>query len=392
MRIGLLEPSILMSKRFEDRIFAPKELFIYLADGLVKRGHEVYTYAASGLNTQAQVIEGNKLLENEEFPSARDVRKEADVLSSLTTIRNHFEYEIELITKAFHHAKQNNLQILHSQSNVFTHYFVKFVNLPVLFTLHDPVFPKNTLEFFDLNMFSYHNYVSISNSQKELYKNRMNINTIANIHHGIKVEDFTFSNINENYMAMMGRYIPEKGFTDGIITSLRLKIPLRLASSPNYKDTEYFQTAIKPYLNSNTITETNFLFPSERNNFYGKSKLFLFPIQWEEPFGLVLIEAMACGTPVVAYARGSVPEVIKDGETGFIVNSSEEDKRGDWIVKKTGIEGLYEAVERIYAMSEEQYRQIRKNCRAHVEKHFTVERMVAEYEKVYQKVIEMKTK
>lgn len=100
-----------------------------------------------------------------------------------------------------------------------------------------------------------------------------------------------------------------------------------------------------------------------------------------------MIEAMACGTPVVAYARGSVPEVIKDGETGFIVNSSEEDKRGDWIVKKTGIEGLCEAVEKIYSMPEEQYRQMRRNCRTHVEKNFTVERMVGEYEKVYNQIL-----
>ncbi|OGK08457.1 hypothetical protein A2767_00840 [Candidatus Roizmanbacteria bacterium RIFCSPHIGHO2_01_FULL_35_10] len=388
MRIGLLEPSILMSKKFEDRIFAPKELFINLADGLVKRGHEVYAYSASGLNTQAQVIEGNKILENNEFPSARDVRKEAEILSSLTTIRNHFEYEIELITKAFLHAKQNNLQILHSQSNVFTHYFTKFVDFPVLFTLHDPVFPTNTLEYFDLNMFSDHKYLSISNSQKEHYKKQMNINTVATIHHGLKIEDFTFNENSDDYLSMMGRYIPEKGFSDGILVSLRLKIPLRLASSQNYKAVEYYQREIKPYLNSGKITETNFLFPAEKNNFYCKSKLFLFPIRWEEPFGLVLIETMSCGTPVVGYARGSIPEIIKDGETGFIVNFSEEDKRGDWIIKKTGIDGLCEAVERIYSMPEAKYKQMRRNCRAHVEKKFTVERMVDDYEKVYRQIIE----
>jgi len=101
-----------------------------------------------------------------------------------------------------------------------------------------------------------------------------------------------------------------------------------------------------------------------------------------------MIEAMACGTPVVAYARGSVPEVIKDGETGFIVNSSEEDKRGDWIVKKTGIEGLCEAVEKIYAMPKNQYIEMRKNCRKHVENNFTVEKMVNNYEKVYREIID----
>ena len=82
--------------------------------------------------------------------------------------------------------------------------------------------------------------------------------------------------------------------------------------------------------------ELNFLKEDQRNIFLMESKIMLMPIKWEEPFGMVMIEAMACGTPVVAYARGSVPEVIKDGETGLIVNPSEEDKRGDWIIKKTG--------------------------------------------------------
>ena len=101
---------------------------------------------------------------------------------------------------------------------------------------------------------------------------------------------------------------------------------------------------------------------------------------------------MACGTPVIAYARGSVPEIIKDGETGFIINSSEQDKRGDWIIKKTGIEGLCEAVEKIYSLSVEQYKQMRKNCRVHVETHFTVERMTDDYEKIYQQIIEKNKK
>ncbi len=387
MKIGLLEPSILMSKRFGNRIFAPKELFICLADGLVKRGHEVYAYASSELNTLAQVIGGNKTLENSEFPSARDVRKVEEVSSSLTVIRNHFEYEIELISKAFFHAKQNNLQILHCQSHMFTHYLVKFVKFPVIFTLHDPVFPNNTLEYLVLNTLSNHNYISISESQKRNYKKLMNINCVATIHHGIKAEDFPFSETSENYLSMIGRYIPEKGFSDGIALALRLKTPLRLASSENYKSSDYYLKEIKPYIDFKTVTETNFLSPPEKNTFLRKSKILLFPIRWEEPFGLVMIEAMACGTPMVAFAQGSVPEVIKDGKTGFIVNISDTDIRGDWIVKKTGLEGLCEAVEQIYSMPEDRYREMRRACREHVEKNFTVERMVDQYEKVYQEIL-----
>ena len=124
-----------------------------------------------------------------------------------------------------------------------------------------------------------------------------------------------------------------------------------------------------------------------REEVMGRAKCLLFPIKWEEPFGMVLIEAMACGTPVVAYARGSVPEIIKDGETGFIVNSSDSDIRGDWIVKKTGIAGLCEAVEKIYSMSKVEYQKMRHACRTHVEANFTVEKMADNYEKVYQKIL-----
>ena len=123
------------------------------------------------------------------------------------------------------------------------------------------------------------------------------------------------------------------------------------------------------------------------SDFYGRAKALLYPIEWEEPFGLVLIESMACGTPIVAFARGSIPEVVIDGETGFIVNPSDSDIRGNFIIKKTGKEGLKEAVEKIYAMSEAEYRQMRLNCRKHVEANFTVEKMVDGYEKVYQKLL-----
>jgi glycosyltransferase involved in cell wall biosynthesis len=108
---------------------------------------------------------------------------------------------------------------------------------------------------------------------------------------------------------------------------------------------------------------------------------------WEEPFGLVFVETMASGTPIIAFARGAVPEVIVDGVTGFIINPSDEDIRGKWIIKKTGLDGLCEAVERIYSLSKDDYGKMREACRAHVENNFTMERMVKEYESVYSKLI-----
>ncbi len=387
MKIGLLLPSILTAKRFEDRIFAPKELFLWLADGLVDRGHEVFVYGSSNIKTKARLISGNQLLEIKDYVSIKDVRKKSDIAAALTFERNLHEYEIELASRAFAHANEHKLDILHIYLANFSHYFVNFSKLPVLFTLHDPVFSENILEHFRLKLFNHHNYIAISDSQKKQYENLLQMKSVFTVYHGIKLENFTFLDNSNGYICLIGRYLPEKGFSDAIKTALQLKIPLKIASSKNYQEIEYYKKEIEPYLKSPLIREEGFLDPQSRSKLLGEAKILLFPVRWEEPFGMVMIEAMATGTPVVAYAQGSVPEVIKDGETGFIVNVSDDDIRGDWIVKKTGVEGLIEAVQRIYSMSEEEYKQMRRNCRAQVEQNFTVKKMVENYEKVYEKLI-----
>lgn len=207
------------------------------------------------------------------------------------------------------------------------------------------------------------------------------------IPHGIDIRKFIFSYQTTNSMLWMGRVDRDspKGIQQAIEVSQKTRFHLNLF--PYIQDEKYFQSEIKPRLYKNIVISAGI---ADRNRVFQNAKLFLFPVQWEEPFGLVMIESMACGTPVVAFARGSVPEVIKDGETGFIVNPSDDDIRGNWIIKKTGIEGLCEAVERIYGMSEDEYRAMRRACREHVEENFTVERMVDNYEKVYKKILSQK--
>ena len=359
MKIGLLLPSILISERYKDRIFAPGELFSNLAQGLINHKHEVTIY------------KGNKILQNDDFPSVKENLQSAKIKSQITFIRNQNEYEVEMVSRAVDHANKNNLDLLHVYLSSMTHYFVKYSRAPVLFTLHDPVFPQNTLEYFRLKLFSNQNYVAISQSQNNLYKKLLGINCIATVHHGLDLKNFDFLSIPENYLSMIGRFLPEKGFDLGIKVAQKLRIPLKIVSSQNYQKTDYYLKEIKPYLDSPNISEIDFLYPAQRNLFLQKSKLFLFPIKWEEPFGMVLIESMACGTPVVAFARGSVPEIVKDGKTGFVVDPN------------LGFDGLCQAVQKIYSMPDQEYKQMRKACREHVEKNFTIERMVDEYEKVY---------
>ena len=178
---------------------------------------------------------------------------------------------------------------------------------------------------------------------------------------------------------------------EAVNISLKAEKKMKFAGSISMDETDqnYFNSDVMSKINNNKhLIEYHGFIPRDKiGTFYGSSKLTLFPIQWEEPFGLVMIESMATGTPVIGFARGSVAEVIRDGETGFIINPSADDIRGNWIIKKTGIEGMIEAVKRIYSMPEAEYSNMRRNCRKHVEENFSIKHMVDEYEKAYNKIL-----
>jgi glycosyltransferase involved in cell wall biosynthesis len=187
-----------------------------------------------------------------------------------------------------------------------------------------------------------------------------------------------------------GRAIPDKGPDIVVEIARELQIETDLSAIIKHEHKAWFEeSVIKKISNSPHISLATTRGRYDLIEQYQKSKLFLFPVQYEEPFGLVLAEAMSCGTPVVAYAKGAIPEVIKDGITGFIINESEKDIRGNWIIKKTGIEGLKEAVKKVYSMPEKEYIAMRKACREHVEKNFTIQKMTQNYIDVYKKVIEL---
>lgn len=309
------------------------------------------------------------------------------------TVDNHKIFELALISKAFSLQKKFDLYHVNFGGGEIILPFARFVRKPIIITMHgslDEIYlPKYFPLFKDLkNVF----FVSISNSQR---RSMPNLNYIGTIYHGIDTKkSFQFNPVGDSYLLWTGRAIPEKGLD--IVLQVIKKTKRKAKIFPILKEEylDWLQEVIikkRNLINQVVSIYTDFdIHRSALNAQYQHSKLFLFPVLFEEPFGLTLIESMACGTPVVAYARGSVPEIIKDGETGFIVNSSKDDKRGDWIIKKTGVEGLCEAVEKIYSMPVDKYKAMRLACRAHVEKNFTVETMVDKYEKVYQKAIEMK--
>jgi len=306
---------------------------------------------------------------------------------------NHEKFANALVSKAFKMQDKFDLYHVNMGNGEIVFPYACFIHKPILITLHGLLYDKYIKKYFSLfndlkNVF----FVSISNSQR---KPLPDINYVKTIHHGVNIiKDFHFNPVGDNYLLWTGRAIPDKGL-DIVLQIIKLT-KKRAKIFPIIKEEyiSWLQEIIikrRNIINQAVSIYTDFdIHRSNLDHQYQTSKLFLFPLQWEEPFGFTLIESMACGTPIVAFARGSIPEIVKDGETGFIVNSSVNDIRGDWIIKKTGIEGLCEAVEKIYTMPQDQYLQMRKACRAHVEENFTVERMVGQYEEVYEEILNKK--
>lgn len=381
MKIGLLLPSIIASKRFENLIFAPRDLFVSLVNGLVDKGHEVTAFAPKSLPVRGTHIPGNSLLEEKDFQSVKDLLKEANIAEALKIKMSSEEYELDLARTSIQYAKEHKLDIIHAYLSYPSMYALSLSPVPVVFTIHDPFPDENTLEFVRMQRFTTCNFIAISQRQKQQYEERLSMKNVSLIYHGTPLPDpANFTQNRDDYLVFLGRYIPQKGPHEAIQASIKTNKPLKIASSKNYQKIDYYEQQIKPYISNPVIQELGYLTHAhEKNSLLAGARALLFPSRWEEPFGMIIIEALAVGTPVIAYNQGSVTEIIKDGETGFIVDSS------------AGVDGLTRAIEKIYSMSDEEYSAMRKKCRRHVEENFSVEKMVEAHEQVYSQLIGAKS-
>ncbi|HLY42592.1 MAG TPA: glycosyltransferase family 4 protein [Terracidiphilus sp.] len=203
--------------------------------------------------------------------------------------------------------------IVHVNSAISVTYS-RFSEAATVCTLHHPFDPA----FADLyarypNVF----YVAISNGQASHYP-RLDVETI---HHGIDLNQYSFQPHKEDYLCFLGRIAPLKGVHQAIEVAKKAGIPLKIAGEVQPVFRDYFETQIKPHIDNRFIEYIGEADLAMKNELFGRSMGFLFPIEWEEPFGLVMVEAMACGTPVYAFARGAVPEVICEGVSGSMCNS-----------------------------------------------------------------------
>jgi glycosyltransferase involved in cell wall biosynthesis len=235
----------------------------------------------------------------------------------------------------------------------------RLLKLPQLSTLHgrldQPELAPLYRAFIDMPL------VSISNDQR---KPLSFANWIATVYHGLPPDLYAFHPEPGQYLAFLGRFSPEKRVDRAIEIAKRVGMELRIAAKLERSDQDYFDAVVKPLLNHPLVNYVGEIGEHEKATFLCGARALLFPIDWPEPFGLAMIEAMACGTPVIAFRRGSVPEVITDGESGYIVDN---------------VADAALVVDRLGSLD-------RRRCRAAFEKRFTAQHMTRDYLNAYRRV------
>ena len=332
-----------------------------LVEGLVNKGHEVTLFASGESKTSARL---------KSFINA-SIHKQANRnKKSFFDPKGKLYYDLGNHLNAF--LNQEKFDVIHSHIGKAAIFFSSFLKVPLIVTQHIPFPNENRPDLFKcfhkFNKYTY--FVPISHNQVSTAKYRI-AKIQSPIYNGINVNKYEFNLNPKDYFVFLGRIMPEKGTLEAAEAVFEAKGKLKIAGSAD--DKKYFEKVNK-YIDGKNIKYIKEVEFKKKNTVLKNAKALLFPIDWEEPFGLVMIEAMACGTPVIAFNRGAVPEVVKDGKTGFVVPQFDKNK-------KTNIKGLVEAIKKIDQID-------RKECRKHVEENFTIKKMVDNYEKVYYKIIE----
>jgi glycosyltransferase involved in cell wall biosynthesis len=258
----------------------------------------------------------------------------------------------------------NEFDIVHLHSLQHAAHFAKHVPLPMVYTVHDPLSPlfKTMYEMYQ-DQPNVH-LVSVSDNQRHT---TAHLPWLRTIHNGVDVDSYPFREQPENHVMFAGRMLVEKGPHRAVQAAQLAEVPLKLYGPYNDYDIHnqvFWDRKIKPHLGQ-TITHEGYLLRERLAAEYGRARALLMPISWEEPFGLVSIEALASGTPVIGFRRGSLPEIIEDGVTGFLVDTVEE---------------MAAAIERIDTIS-------RYECRAQAERRFSQPRLLDDYENAYRSVL-----
>jgi glycosyltransferase involved in cell wall biosynthesis len=313
----------------------------YLTEELIGQGHEVTLFASGDSITQARLI----------APCRRSLRLQKECIDQLA----HHIVMLELVAK---HA--STFDIIHFHIDYLHFPTSRRRSVPHVTTLHGRLDLPDLVPLYQ--HFREMPLVSISMAQRLPLPW---VNWLATVHHGLPADLYTLREEHGKYLCFVGRICPEKRLDRAIEIAERVGMPLKIAAKVDKADREYFKSVIEPLLRRPGIDYVGEVGETEKDELLGNAYALLFPIDWPEPFGLVMIEAMACGTPVIAYEGGSVSEVLDDGVTGFIVDS---------------VEDAVNAIERTSTLD-------RRRCRQIFDERFSVARMAHGYLAVYEQCL-----
>lgn len=311
-----------------------------LTEALVRAGHEVTLFASGDSQTSARLIS----------PTARALGFHADVDAQA--------YHLAMLHDIYAYA--HHFDIIHSHLDYLTLPFAQQSATPTVITLHGrldtPAYRRVFQSYRDVPL------IAISASQRN---ELAGVNWLATIHHSVDVASFPYSPTPGAYLAFVGRISPEKRPDTAIEVAKLANIPLKIAAKVDPKDQKYFEREVQPLLDHPLIEFLGMADEPTKRQLMRDALALVSPIDWPEPFGMVFIEALACGTPVLTCPRGSAPELLRDGVTGYMRTTAEE---------------LAEAARHVASVS-------RAGCRAYAERHFNLDRMAQEYTEAYARAL-----
>ena len=363
-------------------IFSPGALALQLADNLVDLGHDVTLMTPGPVETKARNVPADLSYFERELQSRGDTYLELLKKHPFTFVTLARQVQSEIIAAAYAGANDNQFDIVHIYTNEedIALPFTRLCTKPIVFTHHDPF---NFMVKYKQNFPKYKqlNWISISDAQRAGMPS--DTNWVGTVHHGIDVPALTpVPSPTDDYLAYIGRIIKPKGVHLAIqalheynkIAKQPLKLKIAGKHYAEASKDSYWHTHIEPALQDGLIEFVGFIkSDTDKRDFLGNAKALLVPSLFDEPFGIVTLEAFACGTPVIGLDSGALPEIIEDGRTGFIVKKVMQSKRLNDTQTATAVAV---AIDKVDSLS-------REDCRHVYESKFTAKHMAREHERIY---------
>lgn len=359
MKIAMMVRSLLTTPVPTDIGYSPATIAQQVAEGLQARGHEVTFFGPEGTSLDVARIETcgikPRVTNQKQFD---DFLEDPDLFDKYLAALDD-SVLVQAMLEGARNGEFDCVMFNHFESALGV--AKNFPDVPIIHILHDFI-DDSRREVLYRHATPNQYFVSISDNQRQ---NAPELNYAGTVYNGIDIDQFSFNSEPGDYLFFSGRLTPDKGVKEAISVARATKRQLLIAGSLSKAHYGYFDEYVKPYLDDQ-ILYLGLLDKAQLTKYYRRASALLVPIQWQEPFGLTMAEANACGTPVIAYRKGSVPEVIEDSYNGLIVDNEAE---------------MVMAVKQIPTIK-------RENCRKHVEKKFTLENMAKGYETVLQKVVD----